>query len=246
MKEIDWEKIYQTSFVDFLDCHLTCGGHCCKNVLGRFFKILNQKSVILPLLESEYLYYQSKGTIPKITKSKKQVFHLRNGKTFVLYFLFCECGGLCEPHALRPLICRIYPYFPIINAKGEILDFYPASLMDLFYPFSSHPCTLIREHDKILKEKLSKNLQILLEIPLFIFVFLAMELLAKTLQNYLQNPNLSAMNEEEKQQFTRELELCLLSNKAWGSEEFKTQIAQIYEEVKKTHGGGISYEKLYN
>lgn len=235
-KEIDWERIYQVNFVDFTDCYLTCEGYCCQNFLGHFFKILNQKSVVLPLLESEYLYYQAKGTIPKITKSKKEVFHLRNGKTFVLHFLFCECGGLCEPHALRPLICRIYPYFPLINAKGEILDFYPASLMDLFYSPSSHPCTLIREHDKALKEKLLKNFQILLENPLFIFCFLAMELLTKTLQNYLQNPNFTAMNEEEKQRFARKLEWCLLSNKAWDNEKFKAQITKIYEEVKGIWG----------
>lgn len=236
MKNIDWEKLYQMEFVHFSDCWKSCDSYCCKNFLGKSFKILNPKRVVLALLEGEYEYYKSKGGIANITEPpKREEFVLKNGKKFVLYFLSCECSGLCNPHSMRPLLCRIYPYFPRLSAKGEILGFFPAALMDLFYSSHlAHPCTLAREHSAELEAQLRENLQILLKIPLFIFVFRAAEVLAKSLQEYLGNVQIDTL--EQKNKFLHKLEWSLLSNKAWNNEKFKESIVQIYMQTAEIYG----------
>ncbi len=237
MNKINFDKIYATEFVNFKDCYKSCDSYCCNNFLSKNFKILNSKQVILPLLESEYLYYKSKGGIQNIKDEKSETYVLKNSKKLKLYFLYCECGGLCEPHSLRPLICRIYPYFPLINQKGEILGFYPASLMDLFYSKEeAHCCTLVKENNIELKRQLTQNLKPLLEIPLFIFAFRALEILTKTLQHYLQNKHIDTLEESEKKKFFQKLEWSLLSNKAWNNGQFKDSILKEYEAIAKNFG----------
>lgn len=232
-----FNKLYNSEFIAFKDCYKTCDSYCCSNFLAKSFKILNQNRVVLPLLEQEYLYYKSKGGVQNITQEKKETYTLKNGKKLVLYFLYCECGGLCEPHCMRPLICRIYPYFPLVSLEGKILGFYPASLMDLFFSKKQfHPCTLVRENDTEIKEQLSKSLKPLLESPLYIFAFRALELLAKALQNYLQNTCIDALNAQEREKFLKKLEWSLLSNKAWDNAAFKEAITQEYESVAQLYG----------
>ncbi|WP_299549892.1 hypothetical protein [uncultured Helicobacter sp.] len=238
---IDWEALYKLEFVHFKECYLTCDSYCCKNFLGENFKILNQNAVTLALLEGEYKFYTQKGGIKNITAlARKEEFTLQNGKTFTLYFLSCECAGLCSPHCMRPLLCRIYPYFPIVNARGEILDFYPASLMDLFFSNKqAHKCTLVREHDAELQAMLKTSLKPLLKIPLFIFVFQAMEILAKSLQKTMQNNigdiKVDLLNSSNKDLFFKKLEWNLFSRKAWQS-NFNAQITQSYTEIAKNFG----------
>ncbi|EEO25556.1 hypothetical protein [Helicobacter winghamensis] len=239
---IDWEALYKLEFVHFKECYLTCDSYCCKNFLGENFKILNQNAVTLALVEGEYNYYKQKGGILNLTTpAKKEEFTLQNGKKFVLYFLSCECAGLCNPHCMRPLLCRIYPYFPIVNAKGEILDFYPASLMDLFFSQKeAHKCTLVREHDAELQTMLRTSLKPLLEIPLFIFIFQVMEILAKSLQKIMHdnvgNLKVDLLDSNNKDLFFKKLEWNLFSRKAWNTSNFNAQITQAYTEIAKNFG----------
>ncbi len=234
---LDYEKLYNSEFIAFKDCYKTCDSYCCGNFLGKSFKILNQNRVILPLLKEEYLYYKSKGGIKNIRQEKHQTYTLKNGKKLEVYFLYCECGGLCAPHSMRPLICRIYPYLPRVSHQGELLGFYPASLMDLFFSNrGAHSCTLVREHDTTLRAQLAQNLKPLLRIPLYIFIFRALEMLCQTLQEYLGNVCLDVLNEKETKEFLKKLEWCLLSNKAWNNETFKDSISKEYEAIAAKFG----------
>lgn len=234
---LDYDKLYNSEFIAFKDCYKTCDSYCCSNFLGKTFKILSKNRVVLPLLEEEYLHYKSKGGIQNITQEKREIYTLKNGKQLILYFLYCECGGLCQPHAMRPLICRIYPYFPLVSLEGEILGFYPASLMDLFFgKKESHCCTLVREKDAETKEQLTQSLKALLESPLYIFAFRALEILTKTLQKHLNYACIDTLNPQERAGFLKQLEWSLLSNKAWDNAEFKDAITQEYEAVSKRYG----------
>lgn len=235
--EIDWKSIYGKDFVSFKDCYLTCDGYCCKNFFGDYFKLLDKKAVILPMLEGEYLYYKSQGGIKNITqKHRKEEFNFGD-KKLVLYYLSCECSGLCSPHCLRPLICRIYPYFPIVNIYGDILDFYPVSLMDLFFSSdANHRCTLVREYQEELKKQLNESLKELLRYPLFIFIFRLMEILARALQDSLNYQYIDLLNEREKVDFFKKMEWILLSRKAWKQLNFKKEAHRIYREMVAYYG----------
>ena len=138
---------------------------------------------------------------------------------------------------MRPLICRLYPYLPRVSYQGELLGFYPASLMDLFFSNeNAHYCTLVREHDTELRAQLAQNLKQLLRIPLYIFVFRALEVLCQTLQEYLGNVCLDTLEQETRGEFLQKLEWCLLSNKAWDNEAFKEKTTQIYTEIAQEFG----------
>jgi hypothetical protein len=94
---------------------------------------------------------------------KVDTYTLSDGTKWHQHFLFCSCQGLCSPHQARPLICRIYPYFPIVNMDGELVDFEFSSLMDLCYTFPErdHPCTLVRERAAAVKQSLARGMSFL-------------------------------------------------------------------------------------
>lgn len=239
MDKTDWSIIYKTEFVNAPECWKTCGGYCCKNFYGEHFNILDKQGVSLPLTESEFAYYQSIGGIDNITQPpKKRTFKLSNGKEFSIYLLSCHCGGLCDPHGHRPLICRIYPYFPLVNASGEIEGFDYAALMDLFYrdPDNNHKCTLVREQSIRIKKELSVSLKPLLQDPENVFIFICLRLLVARLKEKM-GAYIDDLEESDKKRFIAKYEWMILSGKPWKDGQFSEQITQAYEAVKNAFGG---------
>jgi Fe-S-cluster containining protein len=235
---VDWQTVYKTEYVKAPECWKTCGGYCCKNFYGEHFNILDKSGVSLPLLEKEYQYYQSIGGVSNITEpAKKRTFKLTNGKSFSIYLLSCHCGGVCEPHGHRPLICRIYPYFPIVDAHGTILDFEYAALMDLFYrdPDKNHKCTLVREQSIRIKRGLSINLKPLLRDPEVVFIFRCLKELVDRLKTKMDG-YINTLDEKQLKKFIAKYEWMILSGKPWKDKAFAQRIDQIYDEVKAAFG----------
>lgn len=236
---IDWDSVYRSEFVNAPECWKTCDGYCCKNFYGEHFNILDKQGVSLPLLESEYEHYKRIGGIQNIEQpAKKRTFDLANGKSFSIYLLSCKCSGLCNPHGHRPLICRIYPYFPVVSAEGTILDFEYAALMDLFYrdPDNNHKCTLVREQSRRIKQELSVNLQPFLNNPELVFVLRCLKLLVDRLKEKM-NGFIDDLSEEQKKRFIAKYEFMILSGKPWKDKEFSEKIQQAYDDVKEAFGG---------
>ncbi len=234
-----WKEVYATEYIYSPDCWKSCNGYCCKNFYGEQYKILDKSGVVLPLLASEYAYYQSIGGISNITApAKKRDFKLGNGKVLSIYLLSCSCGGLCSPHGARPLICRIYPYFPIVNAQGDIKDFEYAALMDLFYrkPEENHKCTLVREHAERTKKELRENLKPILQSPEIIFTFMTLHLLVNRLKEKM-GEYLDDLPEDKRGRFIQKYEWMILSGKPWSDTQFSSDVTAAYEAVKAAHGG---------
>lgn len=237
MNITSWKKIYSTSFFDAPQCWTTCDGYCCKNFFGNYFTIFNKDSVVLPMFEDEYLYYESIGGIKNIPKATKHTFELNSKEKFSVYFTKCNAKGMCDPHCARPLICRIYPYFPIVNVKGEIIDFEYAAFMDLFYENKlNHPCTLVREQSAQIKQQIQNSFQeSLKENPKLIFTFKLLELLALFVKNHFPI-HLDKLSEEEKKTFFKNYEITMLKGTIWKKEEFKNKVLQTYIQIKNHYG----------
>ena len=238
MPPVNWDKIYNSEFIHAPNCWKSCGGYCCKNFYGDQFKILDKQGVALPLLEAEYEYYKSIGGIKNITEpAKKRTFTLNNGKSFSIYILSCSCKGLCNPHNARPLVCRIYPYFPLVNASGDIEGFEYSALMDLFYrdPDKNHKCTLVREQAQKVKNELSINLQPLLADPQVVFIFMCLKELVSRLKTKMAG-FIDNLDDESKKRFIAKYEWMILTGKPWADKEFGERITAIYEEVKVANG----------
>lgn len=234
MYKIDWSEVYNKEFVNSPECWNTCGGYCCKNFYGEHFNILDKNGVILPLLESEYLYYQEVGGISNINiPARKRTFKILNGKEFSIYLLSCNCGGLCNPHGHRPLICRIYPYFPVVDQYGTIFDFEFSALMDLFYkdPATSHKCTLVREESVRIQNELRVSLKPLLRDPEIVFIFRVLKLLVDRLKEKM-GEHIDKLDEKQLKKFISKYEWMILSGKPWSDSEFSQQVLEIYNEVK--------------
>ena len=235
---VDWKEVYSKDMIYAPNCWKTCEGYCCKNFYGKYQSVLDNKGVALPMLESEYAHYKAIGGIENIPKpAQKRTFTLENGKSFNIYVLSCTAGGLCNPHGHRPLICRIYPYFPVLNEHGDILDFEFAALMDLFYsnPKKFHKCTLVRERDEQVKADLRKNIQPLLQDPEVIFVFMCLKALVDRLKDKMDG-HIDGLDDAQMKKFINKYEWMVLSGKPWRDSAFSQQISQIYERVKKAHG----------
>jgi hypothetical protein len=233
---INWNKIYNTNFFTANNCWTTCDGYCCKNFYGNYFKIFNKENVVLPMFEDEYDYYKSIGGIKNIDQPDKHVFRLMNNKEFSIYFAKCNQKGMCDPHCSRPLICRIYPYFPLVDLKGNVIGFEYAALLDLFYENDAvHPCTLVREQNLIIKEQLKNSFKDVLENPKFIFMFKLLELISTTVKEAFPM-YMNRLNEDEKIVFYKNYENTMLKGRLWKNEKFKKDATYIYEQIEEYYG----------
>lgn len=235
---IDWALIYQQRWVDVPDCWQTCGSYCCQNFAGRHLNLLEKDAVSLPLTASEWHYYHAQGGIRNITHPpKKRDFILANGRCLSLYFLSCTCQGLCDPHSLRPLICRLYPYFPIVKADGTIEGFDYVALMDIFYqnPQQAHPCTLVRQQAEQVQAQLRRDLPLLLSDPLMVFLCQLAKAFIDRFRAVLPM-RLDTLDEPAKNQFYRQYEWYLLSGKPWRTAEFQAAAVHCYAQVKQAFG----------
>lgn len=236
MTKINWEEIYSKEFAFFDECYKTCDGYCCKN-FHQSFKILPKNIVTLPLLKSEFEHYQKIGGISNLIKPPKiQKYTLKNGKCLEIVYLSCDCNGLCSPHKNRPLICKIYPYFPIFDNLGKLEGFEYSSIYDLFYKPENHPCTLVSKNKLELEEQLIKSVQILGDFVLLIFIFKVLKILANSLREYIKIDDLSLLDESEKQKFFTKFEWAILSAKAWKKEKVRDDIQNAYDELALIYG----------
>ncbi|MBF0540425.1 MAG: hypothetical protein HQK91_03105 [Nitrospirae bacterium] len=187
MKEhIDWEEIYNTDFIFSNDCWKTCNSNCCRNSFEAYYKLLPKKSMQLFFFPDEYEYYQSIGGVKDITsRPKKRIFTMPSGDKIELISLSCECQGKCSPHSSRPLVCRLYPYFPIINDNNDIEGFEFGSVIEIFYenPELNHPCTLVRQNSKEIQDILKDKMKLLLKYPSIVYFFKAYHILANALRD---------------------------------------------------------------
>ena len=143
-----------------------------------------------------------------------------------------------DPHGHRPLICRIYPYFPVVDSKGNIEGFEYAALMDLFYrkPDENHKCTLVREQSVRIKNELSASLQPLLKDPEIVFLFRTLKLLVDRLKKKMDG-FIDELSDEDKKRFIAKYEWMILTGKPWQDASFSAEVTQVYDEVKDCFGG---------
>lgn len=234
-QDIDWQALYNDDFFSAGTCWTTCDSYCCK---FNHVDAKGTKGVSLPLFPGEHLHFQAIGGIKNIDDPvKERKYTLPDGTNFSTYFLTCKCVGLCTPNEQRPLICRFYPYLPVVNGKGEILGFDYSALTDVFYdnPNLNHPCTLVREQPGEVQSELRKSLPKLLQYPQFVFTFMAANLLTKFLRESL-GTTIDGMEEEEKKAFYKKYQWAVFTGQPWRNKAFGQAVQEAYEEVKAHFG----------
>lgn len=245
MKNNFFDTLKNKEYVFFKECYKTCNGYCCNNFHADSFKMIDSHNVILPMIEAEFLSMQKNGGMDNVKDFYHKTFWLKCGVGLKLYFLKCGVKGLCSPHCNRPLVCKIYPYFPLVDEKGEFLGVREVAMLDLFYKDDkNHPCTLVNTHKNELLKQFKSSTKELLKEPVMIFVFMALELLDKYLMKYFKNyfnePFLDVLGENERKDFFKKYENNALLFKAWRNDDFKNEINELYLRLESLYQEKLS------
>jgi hypothetical protein len=175
--KIDWDRIHGLStYVETGDCWRECGSYCCKTNHAEFsFRFIRPGQVLLPLCPAEYNYLKEKGLLPDESPQavSRLAVEFEPGRSAAVYMVRCDRGGLCDHPEFRPLICKIYPYYPYPTPEGEIEDLVLGSVFDVArWARDGHmACPALRNEDNAVREKAKQNYARLFEHPHLIFYF---------------------------------------------------------------------------
>ncbi|WP_353118355.1 hypothetical protein [Nitratidesulfovibrio sp.] len=233
MARLPWSDFYATPFVEAPDCWKTCGGYCCAN----FTQLNSGGSVVVPFLAQEYGHYAALAGPEGTAQVSHHAFTLPDGSPLTVHLLRCKRQGLCTPWAARPLICRIYPYLPVVDLHGTVTDFDACSLADAFYrhPAASHRCTLVREQADAIRPALKDALRDMLAYPEMIFSFLLLHLVLKHLRMALPQ-HVDTLSDDEFPAFRTRFNSLLFTQRPWRTPAFADDVAAMYAACVALHG----------
>jgi hypothetical protein len=190
-----------------------CDSHCC--TMGRLLRPFDPgiDLVALPIPAPEYEYLCHIGAPDEHWPETPRPIELRiSTYSLRLYMQPCNLGGACNP-ALRPSICRLYPYVPLLDDDLQVRSVMNASTVDLLWDREgmSDPCLMRSE------EKLNRYLEAMTDLvtrmrgnrdnrELFLWFNLAFRYL-EGFKQYLDE-NLPSNTGGQPQEFFHILHLC--------------------------------------
>ena len=238
-----WSRIQNLDFVNVPACWTSCdGGRCCSNNFPDFnFRLLPTEGTTILYLEQEYDFLKAEGKTfeSKRDASPAQLLDLDYGGPRPLRIVQAHCGlmGRCAGVIAKPLLCKLYPFLPVMNADGEIEDLAPASIFDLTAEEFGVllPCG-VRESAKSILERWRKDgaVREVFQHPYILFHLMAA---SAFIENYRwsirSNGHLSRFRGAE---FWTNWELQYLGGRLLDVDSLKKSIADIYRVVVERHG----------
>lgn len=235
-----FDTLHNKEFIFAPKCYMTCNGGCCRNIYAKYFKFNTSNDVILPMVEAEYLSLVKAGN-NNFKNYSKVTYTLKNKKKITIYYVKCSLGGICSPHNLRPLICKLYPYYPQVDFDGNFLGAKPCALFDIFYKSKTkHFCTITHSAEEDFLNQFNQNTKILQKEPIMIFIFKSLEYIEEALKKYTyeyfgKEVYLDEMTEEEKYEFFGMQELNSMTLKAYKNNDFIDKIQNLYDILEKKY-----------
>ncbi|MBZ7987823.1 hypothetical protein [Campylobacter canadensis] len=217
-----YEKLLNIELIYFKDCYkLDCKGHCCNSN--------KDEDCIIPMLKSEYEFLKDKSDLKA---DYNMDFLLNCGKKITIIFAKCNKKGLCK---IRPLACKLYPFYAKTNLNADYLGFEFLSLYDMFYTSNFyHPCSLVKGNFLNLQKQFENNIVLILNEAVMIFIFMSLELLHKYLNIYFKNIyglDFNLNNIKDKKRFFKENNFL----KAWQVDEFKKEFNDLYLKLESKY-----------
>ncbi|MEO5336045.1 MAG: hypothetical protein H7841_03980 [Magnetospirillum sp. WYHS-4] len=159
---VDWHTIHSRPLISVPDCWKGCGGFCCSNSHPDFrFRLLPNggQGTIVVYLDDEYAWLKANGhRICGEDEGKEiqpMIFDFGGPRPIMLRHVPCRHLGRCNELFTKPLLCRTYPFVPVIGVDGAIEEVVPAAILDATFelkeglslcPLNDAPGpTLIRE-----------------------------------------------------------------------------------------------------
>ncbi|AXL34224.1 hypothetical protein [Campylobacter jejuni] len=240
-----FDILHDKEFIFAPKCYMTCNGGCCHNIYAKYFRFNTSNDVVLPMIEAEYLSLIKAGN-NNFENYSKVAYNLKNNKKLVVYYVKCSLGGICNPHNLRPLICKLYPYYPKVDFDGNFLGVKPCALFDIFYKNKKNSfCTIAHNTEEEFLNLFNKSTKILQREPIMIFIFKTLEYIEEALKKYTydyygKEVYLDEMTEDEKYEFFSMQELNSMTLEAYKNNDFINKVQNLYDILEKKYNNRFS------
>jgi len=151
----DWNALSAETFILEPGCWETCGGYCCSFDLPELaFQIIpHGKRQTILLLGQEYDHWRSAGHSPELLLGSPSPTEFRfdfgGPAPLRIVFLTCPLQGGCGRLPLKPLLCKLYPHLPVLDAAGNLEDVIDGSVFELTLSALDmpHRCTLVSRRE---------------------------------------------------------------------------------------------------
>lgn len=227
-------------------CWTQCGGYCC----GNFHGIGGQNEVVIPLFPGEDALHASTPLRGRVRYSSRS-FTLPDGHKTSVTFLHCSCGGACQPHSHRPLICRLYPYFPVCDVQGLLTGIDACSLADIFYQeiTGQQKCPVFAADILDSNPDFAQSLRVILQNPQNILFIMAINLVCQHLHMALR-PCVGTPAKHLKKQETvdfgndllkKQFSMMLFTLSPWKTAAFRDDFQTLCVSLQQRYGSACYF-----
>jgi hypothetical protein len=130
----DWTAIHSQTYVYEPGCWEACKGFCCSGRHEDFsFQLLPSRGAAIFYMQEEYEHLAGQGRAPKLDGVATRQVSIEFGGPRPLSFVYHFCGleGACQGVLDKPFHCLVYPFMPVFDNYGALLDVAPGSIFDL-------------------------------------------------------------------------------------------------------------------
>jgi hypothetical protein len=130
---IDFTTLYEHPISKPCTLWERCNSHCC--TIGRLLRPFDPGAdlVVLPIPAPEYEHLRRIGAPEQQWPGEPKKVELRvSTYSLTLFMQPCNLGGACQSE-LRPAICRLYPYVPLLDDDLQVRSIMNASALDLLW-----------------------------------------------------------------------------------------------------------------
>ncbi len=143
-----WEQVFNAEFIFEKGCYNTCSSFCCRWNTPDMPLNLIPKGGTLFYLPQEYEYIRTYGKVTDLEpyKMTANIFD----KTMMLYYKHCNDDSNCNIKFSRSLYCKLYPFLPVFDIDGNLIDLKYISVYDVTFQLVGQktPCYVIDLKDK--------------------------------------------------------------------------------------------------
>lgn len=239
-----WERLHEFE-LKFGNCWEHCGSYCCRtNHPAQSFALMKADSAGMVFMPGEYEFLARHGRLQQGFETTHRhfefVFDEARGLRLGFDTAVCSLGGLCSLPRYRPMICKFYPYYPVVSPhSGQVEQFITGSIIDQYWTELGieHPCWLHREHGAAVREAVRQTAPAL-DHPYFVFhlgaAFLFVEHVTARARG--RHPDLF---HGDPRQFFSQWEVLYLTGGFFDRETFSAELRDLHAMVERRYGSFV-------
>ncbi|PIR00642.1 MAG: hypothetical protein COV66_05670 [Nitrospinae bacterium CG11_big_fil_rev_8_21_14_0_20_45_15] len=237
----DWSVIHKQEFTAG-SCWKDSSCYCCVNNHPDFsFQLLPSNGTTLLYMEGEYDFLKKTGQVLEKTADGKppQFFSFEFGgpKPLNIFHTPCYLAGLCEGVIQKPLLCKLYPFIPVLDTDGALETIVPASIYDITFDIlgASSPCSVFDQQAEYFQRWSTLPAEIQsLQHPSIILYLQAIKFFVQSYEKKVKAcKELQGLSGKK---FWSKWELLYLGRKLVDTERLRIDVKKTYLDLEKKFG----------